>query len=116
MQLTTSHIWALTRSTTTLPTRNGGAGNGLLILNTQLHFGGNALWTEPTFRPGEALPDQFGSVRNWDRRNDTAYVQSLFPNTQPAPVVPHRNESNPAAQFGLVACLCLGVGLLIANA
>jgi hypothetical protein len=93
-----------------------GAGNGFLILNTQLHIGGSALWTEPTFRPGEALPDRFGSVRNWDRRNDNAYVQSLFPNTQPTPVVTHNANSNPAAQFGLVACLCIGVGLLIANA
>ena len=92
-----------------------GAGHGFLILNTQLHFGGNALWTEPTFRPGEALPDQFGSVRNWDRRNDSAYVQSLFPTPQPAPVVTQSQGVNPAAQFGLLAFLLVG-GLLIANA
>jgi hypothetical protein len=92
-----------------------GAGHGFLILNAQLHFGGNALWTEPTFRPGEALPDQFGSVRNWDRRNDSAYVQSLFPNPQPAPVVTPSQGVNPAAQFGLLAFLLVG-GLLIANA
>jgi hypothetical protein len=55
---------------------------GFLTLNVQLHIGGNSAWIEPTFRPGEALPDQFGGVRNWDRRNDAAYVQSLYPSSR----------------------------------
>jgi hypothetical protein len=84
---------------------------GILTLNVQLHIGGDRLWTEPTFRPGEAIPDQFADVRNWKRENDAAYVQSLFP---PAPAPPAPSDS-PALRFGVLLCLCLGVGLVIAK-
>jgi hypothetical protein len=54
-----------------------GVGYGFLILNVQIHIGGNRLWTEPTFRPGEALPDQFQHVRGWRREDDAAYLKNF---------------------------------------
>lgn len=54
-----------------------GAGYGFLILNVQIHVRGNRLWIEPTFRPGEALPDQFGNVQHWQRDADLAYLSRL---------------------------------------
>jgi hypothetical protein len=48
-----------------------------LILNKQVKIGGNSLWCEPTFRPGEALPDLFGDMCGWKRENDPLYIQSL---------------------------------------
>lgn len=48
--------------------------NGFLILNTQVNIGGNSLWTEPTFRPGEALPDPFGDARGWKRAKTTRFM------------------------------------------
>jgi hypothetical protein len=90
-----------------------GKGHGVLTLNAQLHIGGNALWTEPT-RPGEAIPDQFGHVRGWKRENDPSYIQSLFPPARPTPV-PAVNSGNPALNLVLLG-LCIGVGLLVANA
>ena len=50
---------------------------GFLILNVQLHLRGDSLWSEPTLRPGEGQPDQFGNVRGWNRKNDDAYVARL---------------------------------------
>jgi hypothetical protein len=91
-----------------------GAGNGFLILNTQLHFGGNALWTEPTFRPGEALPDQFGDVRDWDRRNDATYVQSLYLSAQSVPASVPRPAITPA-QLLLTGLCIAGLALAISR-
>ena len=51
-----------------------GARSGFLILNVQIHIGGSRLWIEPTFRPGEALADQFGALQHWDRSADLAYL------------------------------------------
>jgi hypothetical protein len=89
--------------------------HGFLILNTQVNIGGNSLWCEPTFRPGEALPDQFGDVRGWKRENDPLYVQSLYARLPQAPLPP---APQPVSGSGaaLLVGLCLGVGLLIANA
>ena len=39
-----------------------GARTGFLILNVQIHIGGNRLWIEPTFRPGEALAGRLDAV------------------------------------------------------
>lgn len=88
---------------------------GFLTLNVQLHIGGDSLWIEPTFRPGEALPDQFGGVRDWKREYDRAYIQSLFPTSRPAPIRPPVSD-NLALRFGLLACIWVGIGLLVANA
>jgi hypothetical protein len=90
--------------------------NGFLILNTQVNIGGNSLWCEPTFRPGEALPDPFGDVRGWKRENDPLYIQNLYGrSTQPRPTTA---PSQGATGVGLavVLCVCFGVGLAIANA
>lgn len=96
----------------------GGQGDGLFILKSQLNIGGNSLWTEPTFRPGEALPDQFGNVRDWKRENDAAYVQSLFPAPRPALALPPIISSSPGLGLALLAGVCIGVciGLAIADA
>ena len=51
-----------------------GARSGFLILNVQMNIGGSRLWIEPTFRPGEALADQFGALQHWDRNADLAYL------------------------------------------
>jgi hypothetical protein len=85
---------------------------GILTLNAQLHIGGDHLWTEPTFRPGQALPDQFADVRDWKRENDAAYVRSLYP-PQPVPQVPVATD-NPALDVGLFVGLLLGVGIAMA--
>ena len=45
-----------------------------MILNVQVHIGGNQLWIEPTFHPGEALADRFGAVQHWNRDADLAYL------------------------------------------
>src|SRR5437899_9198832 len=55
------------REFTTDPVR--GQGYGTLILKTQVHIGGNHLWTEP-IGPGGPVPDQFQNVRGWNRAND----------------------------------------------
>jgi len=91
-----------------------GGRNGFLILNTQVNIGGNSLWCEPTFRPGEALPDAFANVRNWKRENDPIYIQNLYARQLPSPLPPQPSSSAPGV--GLFLCVCLGVGLLIANA
>jgi len=52
-----------------------GARSGFLILNVQIHIGGNRLWIEPTCRPGEALADPFEGVQHWSREGDVAYLQ-----------------------------------------
>jgi len=87
-----------------------------LILNTQVNIGGNSLWCEPTFRPGEALPDPFGDVRGWKRENDPLYAQSLFARMPQAPPPPAASQNPSGAGAALVLCLCFGVGILIANA
>ena len=89
-----------------------GKGSGTITLNTQLNIGGNALWTEPTFRPGEVLPDQFRNVRGWKRENDAVYIQNLCR----AQVMPQPTSGNSA--LVLLTCLCvgIGIGLLIADA
>lgn len=85
---------------------------GFLTLNVQIHIGGDRLWIEPTFRPGQALPDQFADVRDWKRENDTAYVPSLYP-PRPAPqasvAIDHRELG-----VGLFLGLLLGVGIAVA--
>ncbi len=93
-----------------------GGRNGILTLNTQINIGGNRLWCEPTFRPGEALPDLFAAVRNWKRENDPLYVESLYRPTLQAPPPSAPPQNTPGAGAALVLCLCLRVGLLIANA
>jgi hypothetical protein len=91
-----------------------GERNGFLILNTQVNIGGNSLWCELTFRPGEALPDQFGEVRAWKRENDASYIESLY--ARPLPAAPPPAQPASGAGAALFLCLCVGVGLLIANA
>jgi hypothetical protein len=59
-----------------------GSGFGTLILNVQLHIGGDQVWSEPAPRPGESIPDQFDGVRGWRRENDSAYVQATYPVTR----------------------------------
>jgi hypothetical protein len=86
---------------------------GFLTLNVQLQIGGDSVWIEPTFRPGEALPDQFGNVRNWKRENDAEYIRSLFTNAPPMPVTLQAVTGTSAPGFGLIACIFIGVGLLI---
>lgn len=95
----------------------GGQGDGLLILKSQLSIGGNRLWTEPTFRPGEALLDQFQNVPDWKRDNDPAYVRSLFPTPRPALALPPITSSGSALGAALFVGVFLGVclGLLIAD-
>jgi hypothetical protein len=86
--------------------------HGFLILNTQVNIGGNSLWCEPTFRPGEALPGPFGDVRGWKRENDPLYIQNLYgPPPSPAP-----SQGVSGSGLALFLCLCLGVGLVVANA
>jgi len=86
---------------------------GLLTLNVQLHIGGDRLWIEPTFRPGQALPDQFAEVRDWNRTNDAAYVRSLYP-PKPAPQAPVATD-NRALGLGLFFFVGLGIGLAFAK-
>lgn len=93
-----------------------GEQNGFLILNTQVSIGGNSLWCEPTFRPGEALPDPFAGTRGWKRENDPLYVESLYRRPLEAPPPPAAPQNTSGAGAALVLCLCLGVGILIANA
>jgi len=93
-----------------------GARCGMLTLNTQVNFGGYSLWVEPTFRPGEALPDAFGNIQDWKRENDVAYVRSLMPlsvaSEQPTLTVLPTSIGGILA-FGLV---CFGIGMLAARA
>ena len=91
-----------------------GQGYGTLILKSQLHISGCSLWIEPISASGSAQ-NQLDSVRGWKRENDAAYIQSLFPNAHAAPVMAQAANGNPALGFGLLACLCIGVGLLIAS-
>ena len=95
--------------------RERGDRHGFLILNTQIGIDGNSLWCEPTFRPGEALPNPFGDVRGWKRENDPLYIENLY--ARPLPAL---SPSPPQPAFGastaLFIYLCVGVGLLIANA
>lgn len=93
-----------------------GARNGFLILNTQVSIGGNSLWCEPTFRPGEAMPDSFPGVRGWKRENDPLYIERLYRPPLQAPPPPATPQNTSGAGAVLVLCLCLGVGILIANA
>jgi serine/threonine protein kinase len=86
------------------------------VITTQINIGGNRLWCEPTFRPGEALPDAFAEVRNWKRENDPLYVESLYRPPLQAPPPPAMPQNTSGAGAALVLCLCLGVGILIANA
>ena len=88
-----------------------GGRNGFLILNTQINIGGDSLWSEPTFRPGEALPDAFADVRGWQREADPFYVQSLYANALPSPPAAQRQGASGA----LLLCLGIGIGLLIAS-
>ncbi len=93
-----------------------GERSGYLVLNTQVSIGGNRLWCEPTFRPGEALPDQFADVRGWKRENDPLYIETLY--ALPLPPAPTPALPQPASVAGaaLFLCLCVGVGLLITTA
>jgi hypothetical protein len=93
-----------------------GGRNGFLILNTQVNIGGNSLWCEPTFRPGEALPDSFGDMRGWKRENDPLYIQNSYagPPLPPPSLAPAQGA--PCSGVAVLLCVCLGVGLLIANA
>lgn len=88
--------------------------NGFLILNTQVYIGGNSLWCEPTFRPGEALSDPFGDVRGWKRENDPLYIQSLY--AQPPQTPPSPTQGASSSGLAVFLCGCLALGLLIANA
>ena len=88
---------------------------GFLTLNVQVHIGGNALWTEPTFRPGEALPDQFANVRNWDRANDSAYIERLFPSAATVATAAPATNVNPVLQGVFLACVAVGACFLIAK-
>jgi hypothetical protein len=106
--------WDQVHHWSTDPDRGGR--NGFLTLNTQINIGGTRLWCEPTFRPGEALPDAFAEVRNWKREDDPLYVESLYRPTLQAPPPPAMPQNTSGAGAALVLCLCLGVGLLIANA
>ena len=90
------------REFTTDPVR--GQGYGTLILKTQVHIGGNHLWTEP-IGPGGPVPDGFENVRGWNRANDPAYIQSLYPSPAPAP-------APVMAQSATVNPALLGLGLL----
>ena len=93
-----------------------GQGNGTLILKSQVHIGGNSLWTEPIV-PGGSVPNPLDSVQRWKRENDPAYIQSLFPTNRAVVAMPQAvSDGDPALGFTLFACLCIGVGLLIANA
>jgi hypothetical protein len=93
-----------------------GHGYGMLILKSQVHIGGCSLWIEP-ISVGGSVPNPLDSVRGWKRENDPAYIQSLFPAGRAVAAIPQAlNGGNPALGFGLLACLCIGVGLLIANA
>ena len=93
-----------------------GGRNGFLILNTQVNIGGNSLWCEPTFRPGEAPPDSFGDMRGWKRENDPLYIQNSYagPPLPPPSLAPAQGA--PCSGVAVLLCVCLGVGLLIANA
>jgi hypothetical protein len=93
-----------------------GGRNGFLILNTQVNIGGNSLWCEPTFRPGEAPPDSFGDMRGWKRENDPLYIQNSYagPPLPPPSLAPAQGAS--CSGLAVLLCVCLGVGLLIANA
>jgi hypothetical protein len=92
-----------------------GGRNGFLILNTQVNIGGNSLWCEPTFRPGEAPPDSFGDMRGWKRENDPLYIQNSYagPPLPPPSLAPAQGASGSG--LAVLVCVCLGVGLLIAN-
>ena len=113
----TSHgtllAWDQVHHYATDPDRGGR--NGFLILNTQVNIGGNSLWCEPTFRPGEALPDAFTEVRNWKRENDLLYVQGLYACMPQAPPPAARAEPPFGSGAALFLSLCVGVGLLVAN-
>ena len=93
-----------------------GGRNGFLILNTQVNIGGNSLWCEPTFRPGEAPPDSFGDMRGWKRENDPLYIQNSYagPPLPPPSLAPAQGAS--CSGLAVLLCLCLGLGLLVANA
>ena len=86
---------------------------GKLLLKTQVHIGGNHLWTEP-ISPGGPVPDHFENMWGWDRANDAAYIRSPFLSPAP-PVMPQPAWGNPALGFGLLACIGIGVVLLIAS-
>jgi hypothetical protein len=92
-----------------------GHGYGMLVLKSRLHIGGCSLWIEP-ISVGESVLGPLDNVPGWKRENDPAYIQSLFPTARVAAAVPQAPGGNPALGFGLLACLCVGVGLLIANA
>ncbi|WP_321476623.1 hypothetical protein [uncultured Paludibaculum sp.] len=100
------------REFTTDPVR--GQGYGTLILKTQVHVGGNHLWTEPIGPTGPA-PDQFQNVRAWKRENDAAHIQGLYASTRPASAIPAPATGNSALLgLGLLA-LGVGVGIAIAK-
>ena len=91
-----------------------GEGYGTLILKTQVHIGGNHLWTEP-IGPGGPVPDQLQNVRGWKRENDAVYIQRLFPSTSPAIVMAQPAGNHALLRLGLLA-LFVGVGIAVANA
>jgi len=91
-----------------------GQGYGMLILKSQLHIGGCSLWIEP-ISVGGSVPGPLDSVRGWKREDDPAYIRRQFPTARPAAVMLQAPSDNPAFGFGLLACLCVGLGLLIAN-
>jgi hypothetical protein len=88
-----------------------GQSSGFLNLKVQVNIGGDRLWIEPTFRPGQALPDQFANVQNWKREDDPFYVQSLLPAPQMPVALPPARDSGLGALLAM--CVGLGLGLLI---
>jgi hypothetical protein len=94
-----------------------GQRSGFLRLNVQVHIGGNCMRTEPTARPGEAFPDQFNNVQNWNRENDAAYVRSLFSSPQPTPAAPSQaGQSGIGPGALLLGLVCFGLGVWAASA
>ena len=84
---------------------------GMLILKVQAHISGCYAWTTPIVY-GIPMTDQFERVHGWERKDDKAYLRSLFPEKPTALTTPQVAGRNPVLGLALFACVCFGVAAI----